>query len=144
MPKAVVITGIRDIDRRLRTLLPRLQKKVLRQAMRKGLKVVQAEVKAEVPVETGLTRSAVQVRAVKSKRRGSIALEVRISGKVPGLVKTYGGDKRAFYPAVVEYGRKGVAPNPFMRRAFTAKGEAARQVTIEDIRMGVEREASRS
>ena len=35
----VVITGDKEIDRRLKSLLPRIQKKVLRSAMRKGMKL---------------------------------------------------------------------------------------------------------
>ena len=48
-----------------------------------------------------------------------------------------------FVPAVIEYGRRGVAPDPFMRRAFEAAGESARTTTVDSIRAGVESEASR-
>lgn len=133
---AIIVTGIKDIDRRLKTLLPRLQKKVIRQGMRAGLKVIAAEVKANAPVDTGRMKKAVQVRAVKSRKRGSIALEVRISGKVAGLIKP--GRNPVFYPAIVEYKFR-----QFMKRAFNSKGEAARQVTINAIRMGIEREAGK-
>ncbi len=140
MKTTVIITGIRDIDRRLKLLPLKVQKKVMRPAMRDGLKMVAAEVRMQAPVDTGLTESAVQVRALKQKRRDAVALEVRISGKVPGLIK-HGTQQAVFYPAVVEYGREGVPPNPFMRRAYEAKGEPARQLTIQRIREGVEREA---
>jgi len=141
--QSIIITGIPQIDRRLKQLEPKIQKKVIRKSMRDGMKLVATEVKGQVPIETGLTKSNVLTRAVKKKKRGSIEIEVRIAGGNTGLVKTYGGDKRAFYPAIVEYGRQGVAPNPFMRRSFAAKGEAARQVTIQSILTGVE-EAVRS
>lgn len=138
MPKMfVVITGIKEIDRKLKRLEPKVQKKVLRQSMRSGLKVMAAEVKSQVPVETGLTRSAVKVKAVKRKKRGSIELEVAVGSK-PGLTKQSGG-KPVFYPAVVEYKH-----DPFMRRSFTAKGEEARQTTMRLLRDGIEREAKTS
>ncbi len=140
---SVVITGIREIDRRLRSLEPRLQKRVLRQAMRKGLKILAAEVKAQAPVDTGMTRSKVQVRAVKSRRRGSIELEVRIAA-VDELKKTSAkSGQQVFYPAIIEYGRDGVPPDPFVRRAFESKGGAARQVTIESLKAGIEAEIAK-
>jgi HK97 gp10 family phage protein len=136
----VVITGIKDIDKRLRQLEPKVGRKVVRQAIRASLKIMAQEVKNQVPVRTGLTKSSVQVRALKAKKRGAIALEVRISGKVEGLIKTTRKGKRFFTPALVEYGHKGVAPNPFMRRAFEARGEQVRAFAIKAIRDGIERE----
>jgi hypothetical protein len=136
--KSVIITGIGDIDRRLKSLPLRLQKKVISQAMRAGLKVLQAAVKAEAPVLTGATKEHTVVRAVKGRRRGSIELEVRIAAD-DELKKTSANGKTYFYPAIVQY-----MYDPFMTRAFDSTGEAARQVTIARIREGVEREASRS
>jgi hypothetical protein len=136
--KSVIITGIGDIDRRLKTLEPRVQKKVIRQAMRAGLKILQAAVKAEAPVLTGATKEHTVVRAVKGRKRGSIELEVRIAAD-DELKKTSANGKTYFYPAIVQY-----MYDPFMTRAFDSTGEAARQVTIARIREGVEREASRS
>src|SRR4051812_17863762 len=100
-------------------LLPlKVQKKVLRPAMRDGLKLVAAEVRTQAPLgETGRTRGAVKVRALKQRRRDSVAFEVNISGKVPGLIKPSQGGP-VFYPAVVEYGRQDMPPNPFMRRSY--------------------------
>jgi HK97 gp10 family phage protein len=111
--------------------------------MRKGLKVIATEMKSQVPVDTGLTKSAVQVRAVKSRKRNSISLECRISGKKPGLIVTPDSGKPVFYPAVVEYGSSDHPPNPFGRRTFDSKGEVAKQVTIHEIRNGVEAEVKR-
>lgn len=140
MKTTVIITGVSAIDRRMKLLPLKVQKKVLRPAMRDGLKLVAAEVRMQAPVETGRTKGAVQVRALRQRRRDSVSLEVRISGKIPGLIKQ-GQSEPVFYPAVVEYGRKDMPPNPFMRRSYEAKGEAARQLAIQRIREGVEREA---
>ena len=106
--------------------------------MRKGLKIVASEVKMTAPVDTGLTRSAVEVRAVRQKRRDRVSLEVRISGKTQGLIVHPKSGKPVFYPAVVEYKH-----NPFMRRAFDATATTARNVTIQAIRLGVEIEVSK-
>jgi hypothetical protein len=121
----------------MRSLVPRLQKKVIRQAMRRGLKVLKAETEAQAPVDTGETRRNVKVRAVKSRKRGSISLEVRIKA-VDALKKTTREGKEVFYPAVVEYKH-----DPFMKRSFDAKGNLARDVTIQELRIGIDREANR-
>lgn len=137
MKTAVIITGIRDIDRKLRTLEPRVQKKYVRQAIRAGLKTVATAVKSEAPVESGLTKSAVKVRAVKKRKRTSIELEVMIDSKTPGLLVTRTASK-AFYPSIVTYIR-----NNFMQRAFESSGESARQTAITHLRAGIEAEASK-
>ncbi len=135
----VIITGLNKIDRKLKQLPYRVQGKVVRPAMRAGLKVMSAAVKAEVPVLSGATKAGVKVRAVKRRKRGSIELEVVIKAD-DRLKKTSPGGKTVFYPAIVEYGRRGVPPDPFMHRAFTAKGESARKVTIRALKSGVDRE----
>ena len=137
MAKAgITIQGDRALTRRLRKLVPRVQKKVIRQAMRAGIKIVAAEIKATAPVESGLTKRNVKVRALKSRRRGSIALEARIAGKGTELYKTSKDGKTVFYPAIVEHLRH------FMKRAFHSKGEKARETTMDAIRAGILREAS--
>jgi hypothetical protein len=135
--KLVVVTGIAKIDRRLKTLLPRLQKKVIRQGMRKGLKLIQADAKARWGRETGETIRNIRVRAVKGRKRGSISLEARIKTS-DKLVKVSATGKRTFYPAVVEYKKK-----HWFKQTYDSKKGAARQVAIAEIAAGIEREASK-
>lgn len=138
--KSLVITGLKAIDRRLKTLEPRVQKKVVRQAMRAGLKWLKAAVEDEAPKDTGTMASKVKVRAVKSRKRGSIELEVRIEADDQTKKTSAKTGKTAFYPAVVQYGSSTLPPDPFMTRAFEAKGEAARQATLGKLLEGIERE----
>ncbi len=142
MPPAVVITGIKSIDRKLRKLPAKVQKKVVRQSMRAGLKLVAQEMKAQVPVASGLTKANVKVRALKKRKRNRIALEVRI-GAAEGLIAHWASGMPFFYPAGIEYGDREHQPNPFGRRTYQAKGEAAKQVTMTRMLEGVEREASK-
>lgn len=141
--KAIVITGIKSIDRKLRKLPGKVQKKVVRQSMRAGLKIVQQEMKAQVPVDKGPTKANVKVRALKKRKRDRIALEVRV-GSAPGLIKHWKSGEPYFYPAGIEYGDSEHQPNPFGRRSYNAKGETARQVTMVKMKEGVEREAASS
>jgi HK97 gp10 family phage protein len=139
----IFITGVDRIDRALKLLPMKVQKKIIRPAIRDGLKLVKAETEAQVPVDTGLTKDSIKIKAVAKRKTGRIALLVQISGKVPGLIKTSAAGKRGFYPAFVEYGSAGHPPNPFMRRAYTSAGPAARNLTMQRILEGTEREAAK-
>lgn len=136
--KAIVITGLEEIDKRLGRLEPKVQKKVVRQAMRRGLKVLQQAVKTEAPVDTGATRSEVKVRAVKSRRRGSIQLEVRVEAVDETKRTSAKTGKTVFYPAILEY-----TSDAFMERAYDSAAERARQVTLTALTQGIESEASK-
>ncbi len=116
MKQTVIITGIKEIDRRLKTLAPRIQNKVVRQAIRKGIKIIAADVEANTPVKYGWTKANVKVRAVKKRKRGDIEIETNIGGKDDRLYKIQKDGSKVFYPAIVEY-----KYNPFMRRSFDNK-----------------------
>ena len=143
MPSAIVVTGIRSIDRKLRGLESKVQKKVLRQSMRAGLKIMQAEMKSQVPVDSGLTKANIKIRALRKRKRNEVALEVRVAS-APGLIKQGAGDRPFFYPAGIEFGDSERQPNPFGRRSYASKAEASRDKTMMDMKNGVEREAKRN
>ena len=136
------ITGVKSIERAYRELPKRVASKVVRQALRQALRPMLAAVKQEAPVETGQTKRAAKIRAVKVKKRGTIALEVRIGEG------DYKGDQ--FYAAFVQYGHdiarpRGtvvghVPPNPFMTRAFDRTKDQATREAIRLIAEGVDRE----
>lgn len=138
----IAISGDRRVLAKLKRLPRKVQGKVLRRAMRDGMKIVQARVKVEAPVDKGVLRRNVKVRALKRKR-GRIGIEVRVK---PGpetkkiSVSRKGKRKSVFYPAVVQFGRKGVPPDPFMTRAFSSSGETARDRTMQSILDGINRE----
>jgi len=140
MPRGVfvVVTGVEDVDRRLKALEPRVQKRVLRQAMREAMRLVQAEAKANAPdpatsrYATGATKRAIKVRALKSRKRGRLGIEVRVG---PG---DYKGD--TYYAAFLEYGTSRMAARPFMTPAYAAAGPAARDAAMRRIRDGIEAE----
>lgn len=138
------ITGIKQIDRRLKLLPLKVQKKIIRPAIRDGLKLVKAEMAVQAPVDTGLMKKSIKIKAVAKRKVGRIAMLVQISGKVAGLVKTSKSGKRTFYPAAVEWGSRDHPPNPFGRRAYTGAGPAARDLAMQKILDGTLREASKS
>lgn len=149
-----IVTGHKVLDLILRRLPTKVQKKVVRQSMRAGLKIIQAEVKSNLPKGTGqrdekgrfkggrIPGSAVKVRATKARARNKISLDVRISGRSdPDLKITTPTGYRYFRPAIEEYGDRNHAPNPFMRRSYESKGRAARDETMRLMLRGAIREA---
>jgi HK97 gp10 family phage protein len=136
---SIVVTGIREIDKTLKTLEPRIQKKVLRQAMRSGMKLVLQDALMRVPVLSGLLKKNVKLRAMKrSRNRQGLLVQIKSD---PGFYKTSKAGNVAFYPASVEWGHGTVPPHPFMRPAYDIRGPEAKDVTMNELLEGTLREA---
>jgi HK97 gp10 family phage protein len=142
----VVVTGLAAIDRKLRLLPYKIQGKAVRPAIRAGMRFMQQRVQGEVPVDTGATRAKTKLRVTpkklikKGQRSSTIAMEVTIEA-VPPLKKT-SKSGTVFYPAIVEYGSKNQPANPFGHRAFNKYGDAARRITIAELKSGVDKAIS--
>lgn len=143
MSEPIEIKGGAELEAALRALPVKLEKNILRGALRAGGKVFEAEAKRRVPVRTG-------------KLRESLRTSVRlVRGKVLATVKAGGGKNSVFYAHLVEKGtaphvilasggstavkvlaagarifgakvdHPGSAPRPFMRPAFDTQAESA-------------------
>jgi HK97 gp10 family phage protein len=126
------LKGNAELMRDLASLPWQLQKKILRPALRAGVHIVAQAVKFFAPRRSGLTVSAVKVRAVRRNRRGTIGVNVILGAG------DYRGD--TFYASFLEYGhflgkrtnstvkklwhlltgrsRRWIEPRPFIRPAF--------------------------
>lgn len=82
--------------------------------IRKALEPVEARVRANVPVDTGLLRQSVRQTKARADARG-IKGSVRVGF---GYRKTRSGKPRAAYALQVEYGSQGRPERPFIRPAF--------------------------
>lgn len=120
----VILTGVKQIDKKLKTLEPKLQKKVLRKAMRTGMKDIQQEIKARIPKDTGETAKSIKVRSGKA-RRGDIKIEVR-------------SQDDNFVAKFLEYGTSNMAARPTFRPVFDEMGEQARKKTENEILKGLD------
>jgi HK97 gp10 family phage protein len=130
------IVGGRQLDAMLQSLPVKVEKNILRAALRAGAAVFREQAKANAPVESGALRRSIKV-SVDSK-----------SGRVTAKLKA--GGKLAPHAQLVEFGTKphtitakkdsgltvggnivssvdhpGAKPHPFLRPAFDTKPPAA-------------------
>jgi len=125
---------VRKLNRKLKTLESKIEKKITRQALRAGAKIIAKEAKLRAPVDTGELKSKIKVWALKRSRK-------RIGVLVGTSAKEYTGDQ--FYAAFVEYGTKDMPAKPFLGPAAEAKGPEAAAVVGKTLADGIEREIAK-
>ena len=115
----VEVKGLKELDRKLKQLEPKLAKKVMRKAVSAGAEVIRKEARQLAPRRTGFLIKNI-IKSVK--RRGST------------VVAKIGTTKRAFYGIFVEFGTKtGTPMKPFLRPAFDTQGRRSISVIREKI-----------
>lgn len=108
MAAVVTVIGDKEVIARMKALPEKLFKKMERQGLRSGAKIVEQACKANVPKDTGAWLSSIKVRAGK-RRKGQISVVV---GSAEGWFK---GDQ--FYAGFVEFGHK-IGKRPSRKRSF--------------------------
>lgn len=155
------VSGLADLQKALDQLPVKIERNIMRGAMRAGSKVMAEEAKQQVPVDSGDLRNSIKVTT--RARRGQVSATVRA------------GDKKAFYAHMVEFGtaahlipkpsRKksserialffggkvvskvqhpGTRPQPFMRPAFDKSTQAAIAAMAEYVRTRLAKEAAKA
>lgn len=141
------LVGDKRIDRMFAELPKRMQKKVVRQGVRAGGKVLLAAAKANAPVLSGRLRKSLKLRVSPRPRKDAYRMRVTTGTREELGIPS---DEKSYYPAAVEYGHAivkdgalvgTVPPNPFLRRAFDEKKEEAQNVSTSLISEGIVREA---
>lgn len=148
MASKPLVTGIKDIDRRLRRLEPKVGRKVLRQAMRAALKPMVVTAKANAPRDSGELARSIKIRAPKKRKVGVIRLVVRaVPAKEKGLLvqhpksgKWAMPNKAGFYGGFPEFGTKKQVGQHFMYHTFTSDALSVKDNCITLIRAGLDRE----
>lgn len=100
----LVIPDAEKFRDRLAHFDTKISKQIITRALRAGAKIIQAEAKQRVPVDTGALRKSIRVRTGKVRQKG----EVKILVTTSGTDNAFGGNQ--FYGGFVEFGyRKGKA-----------------------------------
>jgi len=102
--------GLDVLDKAIKKLEDKVQKRVLNKAARAAARVVQKRAKSLAPVRGGGLRRAIRVMTMKTPKG---------SAKVAVTVKSGKGEKRkVFYAHFIEFGTESVQRKPFFRPAF--------------------------
>ena len=142
MADNVDITGGAALDRALQQLPAKIERNILRSALRQGANVYRAEVRENIPISSGKLRKSVRVST--GSKGASVFAYVRI------------GNKDTFYARFLEFGTQphgvkkgasvrrgkyqdgvlnpGLQPKPFARPAFDGKAGQALAAVQAQIR----------
>lgn len=145
MTGEVNVKGLKELGTALQGLPDKLQRNVMRAALRAGAKLVADQARESVPVDSGALRRSVKVGT--RVQRGVVQANVKA------------GDKEAWYARFVEFGtaahtikardggymmfggawvrsvsHPGARARPFLRPALDARADAAVRATAEKMR----------
>ncbi len=148
------IDGLADLQRQLDELPARLERNVLRGALRAGARVIQDEAKRHVPVKSGALRDSIRVSM--RVRGGLVQAFIRAGGR---------GKGEPFYAHLVEFGTSaheerpkgakslffagvfssvinhpGAQEKPFMRPAFDGGAPRALDAVVDYLTTRIPRE----
>lgn len=129
------ITGAAEIAALLKQMPDRVSQRVVENALRAGARVIAAEARENVPVDTGELRDSITVAVSKweGRRRKRDEGVVFVGFKSPASRRAH----------LTEFGTVNQPAQPFMRPALDAKGAEAVERIGKIMGNGVEREAAR-
>lgn len=153
---AEAIKGLEELKRKLATLAPKVERKILRAAWRKGANTIRDAARAKAPVLSGELKKKITTVSARGKP-GTLRFQVRatarkVSPKYPeGYPYPYAVEKghgapntrsRQFgNPRQTEFGSSSTPPKPFMRPAWEEKKEGVLKTFADEAGKGIEKVA---
>jgi HK97 gp10 family phage protein len=145
-----------DLDKLLKDMrgfTPKLQRKYLNQALRKGMAPVRKSAQQKVPKNTGALKRAIITRANArlGKRLGGSAVQVGIRGGAKQYVnstrnrrlgrvgQSYEQGGNQFYFRFLEFGTSKMAARPFLRPALEENIGNTTQIVTAELRKAIDR-----
>jgi HK97 gp10 family phage protein len=141
------VQGLKELNARLQQFPVKLERNILRGALRAGAQPIVEDARRRAPVLSvldprrvfGALAKSIHARGVQSKN-GTLT-----GGVVAGGVATVGRGKGkaiadAFYARFIEFGTSKMAARPFLRPAIDSKTPAAIDATADYIRQRVDKE----
>ena len=143
----ISMVGDKDLEKKFRRLEDKVQKRIVRKALRAAAKRIKGRVVAKVSgdpvgVQTGRYRQAIQSTKVVAAKRspGMISLGLPMPFREALGISP---KDRHYFPAALEYGSDNASARPHFRPAVDEnRAEEFRQIG-RDIGTGIEREAKR-
>lgn len=136
------LTGDKQLDAIFAGLPMKVQKQVLRPALRSAAKIVHAAAKNNAPVKTGALRRSLKVRAGKRTRKNLVRAVVQ-TGASDNLFKG-----KTYYGAFQEFGwksgkrgsssRRQISGKHYIQAAYDSTAATAKEQALEEIKKGIE------
>jgi len=134
MDDSVQLTGFDDLAKKLRELAPAMRKRVLRNALAAGARLVRDDAKRHAPLLTnaaqaphrqrGTVKAAIRVRTSKQARKaGDVGVFVNVK-PAKGVARGAKSRTDPFYWRWLEFGSKKIAATPFLKPAAAKLPEA--------------------
>ena len=127
--------GLDELDRAVKKLPEKIQKRVLIGALRAGGRVIQKEAKARAPVKSGNLKRNISVVAGKSKKSAPIG---QVQAEV--FVAT---TPKAWYSHLIEFGTKHISAKPFLRPAFDTTHQEVLNAIGDKLAEGILKETAK-
>lgn len=131
-----LIRGGRELAEFLQQLPVKVEKNIMRAALRAGAAVIREEAKANVPVDSGMLKRSLKVTT--NTKRGRVTAKLKVGGKLAphAHLVEFGTKPHKIKPkraggltvagnVVAEVDHPGAKPHPFMRPAFDSKSTDA-------------------
>jgi len=133
----IAVIGDKELQRKLKALDIKMQKKIIHKALRAAAKPILAQSKATAPVLSGRLKKSLKLRARRA-RRGVFGVQVMTGTRQElGIPAGY----PYYYPAAVEYGHARAPAHPFLRPALEANRQKGINIAANVIRQGIEEAA---
>ena len=131
--QGVPIEGLPRMRKQFKELSDKMQRRVLRGALRAAARPVLKDAKARVPVRTGALKKAIGVAVTVKTVESTATIGVR--RKRPGQPA-----RRAH---LVEFGTKHTSARPFLRPALDSKKEAVVRTLAEALKKQIDTETAK-
>jgi len=145
---SIKIEGLKEVQKKLKSLPGNVQRRVVRGATRAGANIVKKEAQRNVPVrQDGKLKRAGKSKAKGYRYPGYLKKNIGLirNKRVPKnvfsfLVKTL---KFAYYGAFLEFGTSKMSAKPWLRPAYESKRYFAVKRIRERILKGIDREVKK-
>lgn len=132
----VNVKGLSELQAFLDKLPAKMEQNIMRAAMRQGGNIMRDEVKANVPVKSGVLRDGIKVST--RARRGTVTASIKATGKHSYIARwiEYGAAAHRILPKnkaklffngefIDGVNHPGITPKPFFRPALASKAQQA-------------------
>ncbi|WP_374349164.1 HK97-gp10 family putative phage morphogenesis protein [Chitinimonas sp.] len=136
----LAVQGLAELGRALDGLGPKIERKLMRRALRAGAVLIRNAAIARVPKDSGAAQRSIRV-VFRRGEPGVIVVNV-VAGDLSESNQRKFGQKSAFYVRFLEYGTARLPARPFMRPALDDRASAAVEAIAGVLADGIEKEAA--